>query len=127
MFSGQLTTPDRFSYHTGTVRSGGPGLGIYFSSTLNIYQVPERAFRYLLSNQPERFVLSVPALTCNGPKKVIQNFAEEETRNFPEIIKTGHFEIFPGALRHFRIYVYTTVTANMMGSIVELDHLNPIN
>src|SRR6218665_4183864 len=31
---------------------------------------------------------------CNGPEKVIQNFAEEETRNFPEIVKTGHFEIF---------------------------------
>ena len=36
---------------------------------------PERsgaAFWYLLSNQPKRFVLSVPALICYGPKKAIQ-------------------------------------------------------
>jgi len=43
-----------------------------------------------------------------GQKKVIQYFAEEETRNFQEIMKKGHFKIFSGALRHFRIYVYTT-------------------
>jgi len=40
-----------------------------------------------LSNQLERFVLSVLAVFCNGPKKVIQYFVEEETRNFPEITK----------------------------------------
>src|SRR6218665_3868195 len=33
------------------------------------WYLAECAFRYLLSNQPERFVLSVPALICNGPKK----------------------------------------------------------
>ena len=48
-------------------------------------------------------------LIVTGQKKVIQNFAKEETRNLPEINKTGHLEIFPGALWHFRIYVYTTV------------------
>ena len=42
---------------------------------------------WLLPNQPDRFVLSVSALICNGPKKVIQYFAEEETWIFPEIIK----------------------------------------
>src|SRR6218665_2706364 len=60
----------------GTVRSGVPALGIK----------PERVFRQLLSNQRERFVLSVPAHICNRPKKVIQYFAEEETRNFRKII-----------------------------------------
>src|SRR6218665_1292529 len=43
------------------------------------------AFRYLLSNQQERFLLSVPTLICNGPKKVIQYFTEEEARNFRDI------------------------------------------
>jgi len=44
---------------TGAVRSGDPVLVIY----------PERAFRYLLSNQPERFVLSVPAFIYYGRKR----------------------------------------------------------
>jgi len=39
---------------------------------------------------------------------VIQYFTEEETKIFGELIKKRHFEIFPGALRHFRIYFYTT-------------------
>jgi len=63
-----------------------------------------------LSNQPELFVLNVSALICNGPKKVIQYFAEDETSIFQEIIKKDRFEIFPGALRHFRIYVYTAAS-----------------
>src|SRR6218665_1163178 len=75
---------------------------------VKIGEAEKRAFRYLLSNQPERFVLSVPVLICNGPKKVFQYFAEIKTRNFWEIIKKGHFEIFPGAFQHFRIDVYTT-------------------
>ena len=65
------------------------------------------------------FVLSVPALIFNGPKKVFQYFAEEETRNLPEIIKK--VEIFPGALRHFRIYVYTT--ASSVSSSVHSAHV----
>ena|SRR6218665_1404583 len=54
---------------------------------------PERsgvAFRHLVFCRNARsgaycqisFVLSVPALICNGPKKIIQYFAEEEMRNF---------------------------------------------
>src|SRR6218665_192104 len=81
-------------------RSGAAFRHLFFSRSARSW--------YLLSNQPQRFVLSVPALICNGPKKVIQYFVKEETRNFREIIKKGHFEIFPGALGHFRIYVYTT-------------------
>ena len=49
---------------------------------------------YLLLNQPERFVLSVPTLICIQAKKVIQYFVEEDTRNFREIIKKGSFRNF---------------------------------
>src|SRR6218665_3372770 len=72
-------------------------------------------FEWYIVVRPDRFIgppgplygetenHATPALICNGPKRVIQSFAEEETINFREIIKKGHFKIFPGALRHFRI------------------------
>src|SRR6218665_2376589 len=67
--------------------------------------------------QISRICIERSGTYINGPKKVFQYFAEEETRNLPEIIK----KIFPGALRHFRIYVYTT--ASSVSSSVHSAHV----
>ena len=50
--------------------------------------------------------MSVLALICHGPKKVIQYFAEEETRNFQEIVKKDVSKFFRSAqaLQNLRLH-----------------------
>ena len=59
------------------------------------------------SVQPRRFVLSIPALICNGPKNGHSEFRGGRNDKFSGNHQKVHFEIFPGAPQHFRIYVYT--------------------
>ena len=54
--------------------------------------------------------MSVPALICNGPKKGHSEFRGGRNDKFSGNHQKGHLEIFPEALRYFRIYVYTTAT-----------------